>query len=293
MASMSANRGQMQSVIFSADDFGLTESVNDAVEEAQTKGVLTQASLMVAAPAAADAVRRAKNLPGLKVGLHLVLVDGDSVLGHARLPHITTPDGRFPRNQAALGVKYFFSRAARRELAAETRAQFAAYAATGLKLHHADAHKHMHLHPTIGRLMIGIGREFGLARIRVPAEPPGVLKACGETPSLADHALYHWSRLLRAQARRAGLAAADHVFGIKWSGHMTTARIRMLLENLPAGSSEIYFHPATASDTVLKNLMPDYKHRAELETLLDLRTAGTLTESRGYPASPGMTGEGG
>ncbi|MDE1907534.1 MAG: ChbG/HpnK family deacetylase, partial [Rhodospirillales bacterium] len=79
----------MREVIFSADDFGLTESVNEAVERANREGCLTQASLMVAAPAAEDAVRRAKALPGLNIGLHLVLVDGDSVLGHARLPHIT------------------------------------------------------------------------------------------------------------------------------------------------------------------------------------------------------------
>jgi hopanoid biosynthesis associated protein HpnK len=276
----------MRSVIFSADDFGLTESVNEAVAQAHTKGVLTQASLMVAAPAAADAVRRSKNLPGLGVGLHLVLVDGDSVLGHEKLPNITGADGRFPRDQAALGVKYFFSAAARREVAAEIRAQFAGYAATGLCLHHADAHKHMHLHPTVGRLMIEIGKEFGLTRIRVPAEPPAVLMACGERPALADYALYRWSRLLRAQARRAGLDATDHVFGIRWSGGMTSARVNTLLRNLPAGSSEIYFHPAARRDVMLQRLMPDYEHLAELDALLDLRTAETLGESRGCRPSP-------
>jgi hopanoid biosynthesis associated protein HpnK len=260
----------MQNIVFSADDFGLTEAVNEGVVRAHVDGVLGQTSLMVAAPAAADAVGRAKACPGLDVGLHLVLVDGDSVLGHERLPHITGPDGRFGRDQAALGFKYFFSAAARRELAAEIHAQFAAYAATGLALHHADAHKHMHLHPVVGRLMIEIGRKFGLKRIRVPAEPPAVLKACGEALGFGDYALFAWSRVLRGQVRRAGLAHADQVFGIKWSGHMTSARVRRLLENLPAGRTEIYFHPSTARDEMLVALMPDYEHEAELRTLLDL-----------------------
>src|ERR1700757_235975 len=114
-------------VVFSADDFGLTVSVNEAVEQACRMGRLTQASLMVAAPAAADAVARAKSLPGLNVGLHLVLVDGDSLLGHANLPHITGADGRFSTDQVGLGVRYFFSPAARRELRAEIEAQFAAF----------------------------------------------------------------------------------------------------------------------------------------------------------------------
>jgi hopanoid biosynthesis associated protein HpnK len=266
--------GRMQNVIFSADDFGLTASVNQAVELAHTNGALTQASLMVAAPAAADAVARAKNLPNLNIGLHLVLVDGDSLLGHEKLPHITGPDGRFPKDQAVRGVKYFFSAAARRELRAEIRAQFEAFRDTGLPLHHADAHKHMHLHPTVGRYMIEIGKTFGLTRIRIPAEPPAILKACGETITIGDRALYAWCKILRAQARRAGLATTDHVFGIKWSGHMTTARVQTLLDQLPPGRSEIYFHPASTRDATLQHLMPRYEHEAELDALLALRRLG-------------------
>ncbi len=262
--------GPHRRTIFSADDFGLTASVNEAVEQAHRHGVLGQASLMVAAPAASDAVRRANALPGLDVGLHLVLVDGDSLLGHAKLPHITTPDGKFGRDQTKLGFQYFFSPAARRELAAEIRAQFAAFAATGLPLHHADAHKHMHLHPTIGRMMIDIGQKFGLTRIRVPAEPPATMRACGEKIGLGDHVLYAWTRLLRRQARRAGLASMDHVFGLKWSGHMTLDRVKTLLAHLPPGTSEVYFHPATMRDPELCRLMPDYDHVAELKTLLEL-----------------------
>jgi hopanoid biosynthesis associated protein HpnK len=265
---VSATLPEPSAVILSADDFGLTDSVNEAVEIAHRDGHLTQASLMVAAPAAADAVARAKRLPRLAVGLHLVLVDGDSALGHAALPHITTPDGRFGTDQVARGFRYFVSPVARRELALEIRAQFEAFRATGLSLHHADCHKHMHLHPTVAALMIAIGRDYGLTRIRIPAEPPAVLAACGEAATLGDHALYAWSRVLRRQARRAGLASPDHVFGIKWSGHMTIEKLRLLRKHLPAGTSEIYFHPAARADFTLTRLMPGYQHIAELQALL-------------------------
>lgn len=256
----------MREIIFSADDFGLTLGVNEAVEQGFRAGRLTQASLMVAAPYAADAVARVKRLPGLNVGLHLVLVDGDSCAGHAKLPHITAPDGRFATAQAALGVKYFFSPQARRELRLEIEAQFAAFAATGLPLHHADAHKHFHLHPTIARMMIAVGRQYGLQRIRIPAEPPHVMKQLGERVSFADYALYAWTRLLRWQAR--GLEMPEQIFGIKWSGHMTRERIERLLTVLPPGRTEIYLHPATARDAELVRLMPDYDHAGEYEALL-------------------------
>lgn len=224
---------------------------------------------MVAGPAAADAVARARRLPGLNVGLHLVLVEGDSVLGHASLPSVTGNDGRFGTHQTALGFRYFFSPRARGELCAEIRAQFTAYRATGLPLHHADCHKHMHLHPTVARLMIDIGREFGLRRIRVPAEPPATLEACGVAPSLGDRVLYAWTQLLRHRARRAGLTCTDHVFGIKWSGQMTLPHVQTLLAHLPPGSSEIYFHPATSHDADLDALMPGYRHQDEFQALLE------------------------
>ncbi|MBN9563379.1 MAG: hopanoid biosynthesis-associated protein HpnK [Alphaproteobacteria bacterium] len=296
-------------VIITADDFGLSEAVNEAVERAHRDGVLTSASLMVGAPAAGDAVRRARALPSLRVGLHLVVIEGPAVLPWAEIPGLlrsgaplpqpsvcsSQPEptrggsfpsppplvggGReegslraqvkFPSDQLALGLRYAFHPPVRRQLAAEIRAQFAAFAATGLPLDHANAHKHMHLHPTVGRLMIEIGREYGLQALRVPAEPPHVLAKCGRRARPGEYALHRWTALLRRRAQRSGMAVNDHAFGIAWSGHMTTEKLLRLAAHLPDGVNEIYFHPASRRDPVLTALMPDYEHEAELAALLD------------------------
>ena len=259
----------MRRVIISADDFGLSEAVNEAVEQAHRKGILEAASLMVAAPAAADAVRRARALPNLRVGLHLVVIEGPAVLAPREIASLVDADGQFPSDQLRLGVRYAFLPHIRRQLAAEIRAQFAAFAATGLALDHANAHKHMHLHPTVGRLMLDVGRDFGLPAIRIPAEPPEVIHRCGTRTGPGAWALYRWTTLLRRQARAAGVAINDHCFGLAWSGHMTADRVRRLMQVLPDGISELYFHPAVRRDALLRRLMPDYEHEAELAALLD------------------------
>src|SRR5271156_384067 len=82
-----------QFLIVTADDFGLHESVNEAIERASRDGILTAASLMVGAAAAADAIRRARELPGLRVGLHLVLADGRAVLGPDVIPGLADQSG--------------------------------------------------------------------------------------------------------------------------------------------------------------------------------------------------------
>jgi hopanoid biosynthesis associated protein HpnK len=267
---------RVKRVIFSADDFGLSEAVNEGIQRAHRDGILRSASLMVAAPAAADAVKRARAMPGLRVGLHLVVIEGPCVLSPAEIPTLVDPAGQFPSDQLGLGLRYAFQPKVRRQLAAEIRAQFAAFAATGLTLDHANAHKHMHLHPIVGGLMLRIGQEFGLRAIRIPAEHPWVLAACGTRGTLADRLLFRWTDLLRHQARRAGMAVNDHCFGLAWSGAMTADRLKRLAANLPDGVSEIYFHPASGRDATLDRLMPTYQHETELMALLDPAVAAAF-----------------
>ncbi len=240
----------------------MSTAVNEGVERAHRAGVLTSASLMVGGAAAADAVERARRMPALRVGLHLVVIEGPAVLPPAAIPDLVDAAGRFPSAQGRLGWRYFANPTVRRQLAAEIRAQFVAFAATGLVLDHADAHKHMHLHPSVGAMMLAIGREFGLRAVRVPAEPAGAVEGIG------GGALYRWSNLLRRQVARAGMRTSDAMFGLAWSGHVTEARLLRLIPRLPAGVSEIYFHPATRRDAIIDALMPDYAHEAELAALV-------------------------
>ena len=263
----------MRSTTFSADDFGLSEGVNEAVERAHREGVLQTASLMVAGPAAADAVRRARANPGLRVGLHLVVIEGPAICPTALIPDIVDQTGQFPSAQLRLGLRYFFRPRVRRQLQREIRAQFEAFAATGLALDHANAHKHMHLHPTVGSMLIRTGKAYGLKHVRIPAEPPAVLARCGWPVGMGDRVLYYWTSVLRRQARAAGMTTDDQCFGLAWSGHMTLKRVQRLLRHLPEGRSEIYFHPAVRRDAVLDRLMPDYEHEAELQALLQISTA--------------------
>jgi hopanoid biosynthesis associated protein HpnK len=254
-----------RTLITVADDFGLSPAINAAVEQAARDGILTSASLMVAAPAAADAVARARALGDtLRVGLHLVVIEGPAVLPKQAIPDLVGGDGEFPSDQLRMGIDYAFRPALRRQLEAEIRAQFEAFAATGLALDHANAHKHMHLHPVVGHLMLRIGREFGLRAVRVPtdAAPPR---------GLGDRALKLWTKLLRAQARRAGMLTNDSVLGLHDSGQMTPALVQRLVDSLPPGLTELYFHPAVEQDAIIRRHMPGYRHQDEFAALLQAR----------------------
>ena len=116
-----AGGSRLKQLIVTADDFGAAVEVNEAVEEAARKGVLRAASLMVAAPACADAVTRAKRAAGLHVGLHLVLVEGRPLSPARELPDLVTSEGFFRTDMARMGADIFFRPAVRRKLASGDR----------------------------------------------------------------------------------------------------------------------------------------------------------------------------
>jgi chitin disaccharide deacetylase len=244
-------------LIVTADDFGLHPAVNQAVEQAYREGVLGAASLMVAAPAAADAITRARRLPGLAVGLHLVLAEGRAMLPATLIPDLVDAQGWFSSAMARNGFRFFFLPQVRRQLAAEIRAQFEAFAASGLALDHVNAHKHFHLHPTVLSLLLLIGREFGLRAVRLPAEP-------GMGPWLRP-----WLGMMRWRLQRAGVTYNDHVFGLRNSGAMSEQVVLDVLGQLPSGLSELYLHPAVHGG--LTTGMADYRHADELAALLSPR----------------------
>lgn len=271
----------MKRLIVTADDFGLAVAVNEAVEEAHRDGILSAASLMVAAPAAADAVARARRLPRLGVGLHLVLVDGKPCLPPERIPALVGADGRIPDDVFGVGLKMFCWPAARRQAAAEIRAQLEAFRRTGLRCDHVNAHHHFHLHPVVREVLLRLAPEFGITAVRVPLEPPlGVWRAAGDRP-LARFAAWlvqtRHARRLKRRLAAAGLRCNDWVLGLSDSGGMNRERVRRHLAHLPEGVCELYFHPATARWSGPDAWPAAYDGRAELEALLDPAAHALLT----------------
>jgi chitin disaccharide deacetylase len=258
-----AKPAQSRGLIITADDFGLHQRVNFAVERAHRCGVLRAASLMVGAPAAKDAVARARALPELRVGLHLVLADGAALAPREQIAALLDEDGRFGSNMVRDGVRFFFLPHVRRQLAHEIRAQFEAFAATGLTLDHVNTHKHFHLHPTVLGLILEIGRDYGMKAMRLPFEANAPLW------------LRPWIAQVKTRLERAGIAHNDYVVGIAASGRMDEATWLAALADLPHGVGEIYCHPALAGDA-LSDGMHGYRHADELQALLSPRVAAAI-----------------
>lgn len=273
----------MKGLILTADDFGVDVSVNEAVERAHRDGILSSASLMVGGVACQDAVARAHCMAGLRVGLHLVVVDGRPLLPPEQLPDLVDDRGCFHRNLLLNGIRYFASRSARRQLRAEIEAQFEAFAATGLTLDHVNAHNHMHLHPSVFAMMVDVAQRFGRPPIRTPYEP-GFLSwraaRDGLVPRLAGSVgVLPWLMLMRRRLRRANLRSNDRMFGRFDTGRITESLLLQLIARLPDGVTEIYLHPAAFPSERVAREMPGYRGEEELRALMSPMVRASLARA--------------
>jgi hopanoid biosynthesis associated protein HpnK len=235
-------------LVVNADDFGRSASINQAVIRAHREGILTTASLMVNEPACEEAVALARANPTLGVGLHLTLLCGHSALPPEQVPGLVNAQGEFPTNPAGAGFRYFFLRSLREPLRRELHAQFEKFRATGLPLDHVNGHLHLHLHPTVFRLLMADAGQLGIKHLRLTFDPLrlNLRAASGHLAYRALHvAIFHpLSARARPALNQRGIRHTEAVFGLLQNARVDETYVTRLLPQLPAGDSELYSHPS-------------------------------------------------
>jgi chitin disaccharide deacetylase len=237
-------------IVVTGDDFGASRAVNEAVEAAHRDGILTTASIMVAEPAFEDAVARARALPDLATGLHLVLCDGRAASAPGSIPGLVGGDGVFDASPARAGVRYFRERRTlRAQLERELRAQLERYLASGLPLDHVDGHHHLHLHPVVFDVLAPLLGEYRVPFVRLLHED-GLGRAGWPRPHDPVPAIF--AALARRARRRAapqGARGTERVYGLRASGRLDERELLRIVRGLRAPSVEIYCHPNGATES--------------------------------------------
>lgn len=141
-------------LIFNADDFGFTRDVNEGIVEAHRHGVLTATTLMANGDAFDHAVACARDTPTLDIGVHLVMVQGQSV---------ANPDRAMPATLQDLALALLLRQIPVYE---EAAAQIRKILAAGIRPSHIDTHKHTHLFPPVLDALVRVAEEFDIPWVR-------------------------------------------------------------------------------------------------------------------------------
>jgi hopanoid biosynthesis associated protein HpnK len=258
-------------LILTGDDFGASPEVNEAIEACHRDGLLTSASFIAAGPAFDDAARRARGLPELATGLHLVLCDGSAASPPGSVPGLVGADGRFEASPARAGVRYWWRRRELRpQLEREIRAQLERFVAAGLSLDHLDGHHHLHLHPVVFDVLVPLLSEYRVPWVRLLHEDALARRTRGPELDPVPAIFAALSRRAASRAAAAGARGPARVYGLRGTGRMDEAELARLIRGLRAPTVEIYLHPSR-----------DQKGRAEEAALCSAAARQALKES-GY-----------
>lgn len=199
-----------QQVIINADDYGLIPQTSQAVLDAWAQGAISDCSMMATSPGLADCIARARQA-GMPAGIHLNLIEGQSLSDSAEIPAFVASEGTFigrhewPTSLPVEQIRLEFRRQVQRVLNLEWQPS------------HLDSHGWVHLAPEVLQVKIELARELG---VPLRALHPETLEA----------------------VRGAGIVTTDHSTVGFWAENATVDALVRLVEECPGGSLEIITH---------------------------------------------------
>ena len=247
----------MKRLIFNADDYGLCEPVNSAVERLVAAQRLNSVSVLANGASVKAAIEFLLQHLHVDAGVHLNAVEGVPL----RASHLLTNDqGLFIGLSALLKRWVRHPWAVTHAVEMEWRAQIESLQQAGLTLPHADSHQHLHGFPFAYHLAVKLCREYNIPALRWPRErhsaPARRLSAAALNAALFASNLLTPDRSLHRN---------DHFLGFRHAGHYDQAGLLRDLALLPDGVTEVALHPSAQANLPY----PAYRGDGEMNALLD------------------------
>lgn len=235
-------------LIINADDFGLTSGVNRAIAEGARAGAITSATLMANSRAFAEAVAIAGKLRQLKIGCHIVLIDGEPL--SRGLQSLTDGTAKFKRSLKDFAAAALRKQLSSEEIQREAEAQIGKIQAAGLVVTHVDTHKHTHIFPHVLRPVLKAAKACGIHAIRNPFEPfrAWPMGSIAGAPGLWTRALevallQKFATEFRRMVRDEGMITTDGAIGVIATGSLNQKLLSATIQSLPEGTWELVCHP--------------------------------------------------
>lgn len=252
----------MKQLIVNADDFGLTEGVNNGIIKTFREGIVTSTSIMANGESFDHAVLLSKQYPLLSIGIHLVLVEEKPVLPPDEIPSLICEKDKFHKNYKTFLFRFLSGRIKRIDVEKELRAQIKKALKAGIQIAHLDSHQHLHIFPAILDIVLRLAQEYGMKWMRNSCDhhAPAHISQRG----LAILAKKGKKKMLQKSIR-----TSDHFLGAGFSGRLTVQKLIRILAKLPDGTSELMCHPGDGDgESTTKYGHWGFNWRGEQEALL-------------------------
>jgi predicted glycoside hydrolase/deacetylase ChbG (UPF0249 family) len=268
----------MRQLIVTADDFGITTSVNNGIARAYADGIVSYLNLLPSGDAFAEAVSLAREMDIHEAGAHLSLTETKPVSGTSAATNLVDKDGRFCRNHKVLLTRLFLGRIREREVYDELRAQLAAAVNTGIRITCLSGHEHIHMVPRLLKIFIRLAKDYRIPSIRYPHGDRPLTKF--DIAGIYRKAVLGFlSSGMKKELDRSRISTTDHFAGLVGAGRMDETTILDILQNLKDGMTELVTHPGFLGEDVLKRYAFHENCGRELAALTSVKVRRFAKES--------------
>lgn len=154
----------MKKLIITADDYGMSRAVNDAIDAGIAADLITSTNVMTNMPFYKEAVKLKEN-SNISVGLHWVLACGKPVLSKEEIPTLVAENGEFypyPVFRSKLRRKMLSFEEIKKELVAQYKRYFELMGQPD----YWNTHQNTHVDFSIYRLFVDTAAELGINKMR-------------------------------------------------------------------------------------------------------------------------------
>lgn len=274
----------MKKLIITADDYGMSKAVNDAIEAGMAAGIITTTNVMTNMPLYEEAKNLKSKFPNVSVGLHWTLSGaGKPVTPVAHVPTLVNGKGDF-FPYAEFRKRYRYGKIKNDEILLELRNQFERYYSLVGMPDYWNTHQNTHVDFKIYQLFVTFAAELKIPamrshqRIYVPAS------------NLNDKLPLIWrliepfkSKLIdrwQHQAHKKGMVSPDGLIVTICPKDMN--KIGYVFKNVKWGKHEVgefVIHPATSNDSpffgkIVKQRILEFKLFSDEETRKEIEASG-------------------
>ena len=156
----------MKYLITNSDDFGLTRSITDAIIDTHINGFMKSTTIMCNMDGTDYAIKKAKEISTLSVGIHFNLTEGKPLSDPSKVPDLLDENGFFKKNIEQRG-NFLYGKSKQTQVELELQNQLEYLLDFGLIPTHFDSHHHITGTPIAFRASLNVARKFGINRARI------------------------------------------------------------------------------------------------------------------------------
>ena len=272
----------MKKLIITADDYGMSRAVNDAIDAGIEAGLITSTNVMTNMPLYKEAVKL-KDKEGVCVGIHWVLSCGNSVLPAEEIPTLVQANGEF----------YSYSEFRRRlrkklisftDIKKELIAQYELYFKLMGQPDYWNTHQNTHVDFGIYRLFVDTASELGINKMRSHQR----IYVQGSDNSRKRSLIWRLTEPFKAkmltswqkETRKKGISSPDGL--IVFLNRKDSCNLAYAFPNIQWKKSavgEFVIHPATENDSpyfgkLVEQRMKEYEMFTSEQTKEIIKEAG-------------------